>query len=349
MRSPRGNLHCVVAAGLLISLICAGFSGGPVRAADGQATLSVAEVASLIPQIEAAERALQNIKVESEAWVETRTKPADPWVRTPEYVLSTAWFEGAPRGKMRVDVHKQVSEWREGPAPYYEEAYSMGFDGRHGRVAKKAFGYNGSTYPEKRGELYSAIPPRLNTGWCNGFTGGRFSLYFFFRNDLRSSSFSQLLQKVTSPGVAESNPFSFSVEDFQKVQCIKIASAVGQDKVRLTYWLDPSRGYALRGYELVNIRDDESEWLVSRIVVSNLREAAPGVWWPVDASDESSPPRPGEPYRRFIYHASNVVANQEDFNERVFTVPFGEGSLVVDKANRLKFRVVQGQMVEENK
>jgi hypothetical protein len=340
----------MVRAGLLIDfMICAGFSGGLVRAADVQPTLSVAEVASLIPEIEAAEQALQNIQVESEAWVETRAKPTDPWVRTPEYVSSTAWLEGVPRGRMRVDVQKQVSEWREGPAPYYEEAYSMSFDGRQGRVAKKSFGYSGSTYPEKRGELYAEIPPRLNTGWCNDFTGGRFSLYFFFKNDLRCSSFSQLLRKVTTSDVSGTNPFRFSVEDFQKVQCVKIASAVGGDKVRLTYWLDPSRSYALRGYELANIRDDGSEWLVSRIVINNLREAAPGVWWPVDASDESSSPQPGGLYRRFVYHASSVVANQKDLGEQLFSVPFAEGSLVVDRVSHVKFRGVRGQMVEQKK
>jgi hypothetical protein len=349
MNSGNLNRGCISLGRPLASLLCLAVCAGLAWSAQERTPLSLVEAASLIPQVEAAERAFRNLKVESEAHLETKTSPEDPWQRTPVCVSSTAWFEGFPRAKIRVDVGKEVSQWLDGAAPYYEESYSMAFDGREGRLVKKTFGYNGQTHADSEGELVSEIPRRLNTGWCNGFTGGRFSLYFFFANDPRCHSFSQMLRETTSSRTTEARPFDFSVEMFQGTHCIKIASALGGDKMRVAYWLDPSRGYALRGYELVNIREDGSEWLVSRITVSKVKQVAPGVWWPLDASDESSPPRPGEPYRLFTYHASDAVANRKDFDEQIFTVPFAEGSLVNDKINHTKFRVVQGQKVEEKR
>jgi hypothetical protein len=64
MRIPKGNTHWVVAIGILTCLIHPELSGGLVRAVDAKATLSATEVAALIPEIEAAERALRNIKIE---------------------------------------------------------------------------------------------------------------------------------------------------------------------------------------------------------------------------------------------------------------------------------------------
>lgn len=327
---------------LLLTFVCLVCSEVHVQAQQSKSFLSIEEVKALIPQIEAAERTLLNIKIESEAWTETKTNlsdPCDPWQRTPIYISSTAWFDGRPRGKAKVDVHKQILEWQEGAAPYIEESYSAGFDGHYGRLAKHTFGHSGRTHHSKRGKLLADAPKVLRTGWCNAFTGIRFSLYFFFNNDRDFSKLSQFLRKITSPDVVKLNAFEFTREEFQGTQCIKIDSAFDRHIVRTTYWLDPSHGFALRGYELVNIQKNGSEWLVSRITVSKLKEASPGVWWPIEASAESGPSRPGKPYRRFVYRASNVVANDPNFDEKIFTVEFPDGYLVDDQVTGRKYKV----------
>lgn len=39
----------------------------------------------------------------------------------------------------------------------------------------------------------------------------------------------------------------------------------------------------------------------------------------------------GKPWKRIVYRASKVVANDPNFDESVFTVPFPEGYKVEDK------------------
>jgi len=320
------------------------YSEGRVEAQQSKSVLSTKEVKALIPQIERAERSLLNIKIESEAWVETKTKlsdPCEPWEQTPIYISSTAWFDGLPNSKARFDVHKEVLEWQEGAAPYVEESYSIGFDGHQGRLAKHTSGHSGQTHHIKTGKVLAEAPEALRTGWSNAFTGGRFSLYFFFNNDREFNLLSQFVSKITSAELVKLNSFEFTVEAFQAVECIKIDSTFDRQIARMTIWLDPSHGFALRGYELINTREDGSEWLVSRIRVTKLKEVCAGVWWPIEAYAESGPSRPGKPYRRFVYRASNVVANDPNFDEKIFTVPFRDGYLIDDKVRGVNYRVGQ--------
>ena len=44
-------------------------------------------------------------------------------------------------------------------------------------------------------------------------------------------------------------------------------------------------------------------------------------------------------YNRIVYRASNVVANDPNFDESIFTVPFPEGYLIDDKVTGKKYRI----------
>jgi len=315
-----------------------------VEAQEPKSALMVEDVKALIPAIEAVERSLLNIKIESEAWVETKASlsdPCEPWKRTPIYVSSTAWLDGRMRSKAKVDVHKQVLEWEQGAAPFAESSYSVGFDGKYGRVANHTTGHSAKTYPVKEGRILSHAPRRMTTGWCKRFTGSRFSLHFFFNNDRDFSTLSQFLRKITSADVVKLNAFKFTWEKLQGVQCIKIDSAFDRHKARITYWLDPSHGFALLGHDNISIREDGSEQVSKRIRVTKVKEVASGIWWPMEASMVSKPYAPGKPYERFVYRASIVVANDPDFDETVFTVPFPPGYLIDDKVNGRKYTVRQ--------
>ena len=301
--------------------------------------LSPEDVNALIPQIEAAERKLLNIKIKSEAWWETKTDlydPCEPWQRTPVYTSCTAWFGGCPRNKARVDVHKQVLKWIDGAAPYIEESYSVGFDGRHGRIAYRTTKHSGRTRYAKEGELLSGAPPRLVS--TDVPTGAKFSLYSFF--DEEGYTFSQFFKAAISPAALEAKAFEVAIEEFQGVECIKFGSGEQTwGHISISWWLDPSRGFALLGHDNIRIREDGSERVSTRIRVTKLKEAAPGVWWPTEAYGESGLSKPGEPYSRTVYRASSVVANDPNFDEAIFTVPFPEGYLIDDQIAGKKYKV----------
>ena len=312
-----------------------------VQAEDAKSVISVGELKDLAVIIESVEKSLLNLKVESEMWMETKeslSDPCEPWKRTPVYVSSIAWFDGRPRGKAKVDVHKQVLKWRDGAAPYAESSYSVGFDGTHGRVVNHTTGHSGKTYYRKEGRILSHAPKRLTTGWSDRFTGLRFSLNFFFNG--KDYTFSDLFRWAEDPNTLVLSSFKFTQEMFQGVQCIKIASK-GTQRYQKSQWLDLKRGFALLGDKYTSILEDGTERLVSFSKVSKLKEVAPGIWWPMEASMVSRPYEPGKSYERFIYRASNVVANDPNFDESVFTVPFPEGYLVDDQVTGRKYTVGQ--------
>jgi hypothetical protein len=312
-----------------------------VRAEEAKSVLSIGELKDLAEIIESVEKSLLNLKVESEIWMETKeslSDPCEPWKRTPVYVSSTAWFDGRPRGKAKVDVHKQVLEWQDGAAPYAESSYSVSFDGTHGRVVNHTIGHSGKTYPRKEGRILSHAPKRLTTGWADLFTGLRFSLNFFFNG--KDYTFSDLFRWAEDPNTLVLSSFQFTQEMFQGVKCIKIASKES-NQYKKSQWLDLERDFALLGDKHTSILEDGTERLVSFSNVSKLKEVAPGIWWPMEASMVSRPFDPGKPWRRYVYVASNVVANDPNFKESVFNAPFPEGYLIDDKVTGRKYTVGQ--------
>jgi len=320
--------------GIFLILLGTSFA---VHAEDPKLVLSPEDVNALIPQIEAAERNLLNIKIESEAWVEEKAElsdPCEPWQRTPVYTSCTAWLDGRSRSKARVDVHKQVLKWIDGAAPYGEESFSLAFDGQHGRVVDRTFGHSGKTHFSKRGKLLPDAPPRL--GSTGVHTGAKFSLYFFFNEEGRK--FSQYFRLAISPAALEAKAFEVAFEEFQGVECIRVGSRE-QKWGHISWWLDPSRGFALLGHDNISIRGDGSERVSTRVRVTKLKEVAPGVWWPTEAYAESGLSKPGEPYSRTVYRASNIVANAPNFDGSIFTVPFPEGYLVDDRVSGKRYKV----------
>jgi len=311
-----------------------------VQAEKPMLPLSAEDINVLIPEIKAAEeKRFSNLKIDSEVWVETKadlSDPCEPWQRTPVYTSSTAWFSGGPEGKARVDIHKKVLEWIDGAAPYSETSYSEGFDGRYGRFVMHSSGYNEQTFPAKRGRILPDAPEGLKSGWTKRFTGRAFSLNFFFSDE--NYTFSDLFRWADDPNTKVISCFTFTREEFQGVQCIKIASKAAEFS-RQSYWLDPNRGFALLGHKYTTTLEDGTEVLRNYIEVSKLKEVAAGIWWPTEASKVSRPYEPGKPYRRFVYRASNVVANNPNFDENIFTVPFPDGYLIDDQVAGRKYTV----------
>jgi len=320
------------------------FGTSIVKAQKSKVILSVQDKRKLISEIKASERSLSNLKVESEAWVEEKSStsslsdPCEPWKRTAICAITTAWFDGRPKGKRRVDVHLEVTEWREGAAPYFEKSYSLGFDGQYGRIAEHSTGYSGKTYPSRRGEILPSVPRQLKLKYLYSCTGRQFSSIFFFGEE--GFTFSQLAEASITPAALEAKTFEFTLEEFQGVECIKLGSG-HQKWGHISYWLDPARGFALLGHDNISVREDGAERVSTRIRVTKLKEVDPNTWWPMEAYVESDRHEPGEPYKRTVYRASDVVANDPNFDETIFTVPFHDGYLVDDQVADRKYTVGQ--------
>lgn len=342
----RGLYYLVMVFVLFGSLVIA-------QAKEPNPVLSANELKKLATEIAAIEKSLLNVKIESEAWIETKASlsdPCEPWQRTPICAASTAWFDGHPKGKVRVDVQKEVTVWIQGHAPYFKHAFSIGFDGQYGRVAYHTTGYPGKTYPLKEAKILPDAPKNLRSTWVARFAGIHFSLHFFFADiAVIDYTFSDIFRWASEPNCPAAFPFEFSREEFEGAECIKVALKGAKGPVTI-WWLDPSRGFALLGHKYITRLANDTARTASFMKVSKLKEVAPGLWWPMEASIVSAPMESGETYEhfvhgssnvyeRFVYRASNVVANDPNFDESIFTVPFPDGYLIDDQVTSRKYRV----------
>lgn len=290
------------------------------------------ELKKLATKIEAVENSITNIRFEADSWVEHGPSASGPWQKTPICHSKTAWAQKGPAGKARVDMHKEVFEWIDGPTPFGEQGYSVSFDGQHGRYVRHTAGPIGEPHPVKRGEILPEVPKRLEHG--NFDTGAYYSLPFF---DGEIYKFSKIFQLASDPNSEVASELEFTLEEFEGAECIKIRSRLYD----VTYWLDPAHGFALRGKKSVAQYEDGHEELVKFVKVTKLIEVADGVWWPMEVYSVSRPYEEGKPWRRFVYRASNVVANDPNFDESVFTVPLPDGYLIDDKVAGKKYKVGQ--------
>jgi hypothetical protein len=295
--------------------------------------LSPKKLKELASEIEVAENSISNVKIESQSWLETKTDFYDPlesWQKTPIYHSQTAWAHNGPPCKVRVDMNKEVFEWKDGPTPFGEESYSLSFDGQETRYIHRAAGPLSQTHPVKKGQILPEAPKRLEHG--NFDTGAYYSLPYF---DVEMYKFSEVFRLASDPNSEVASELEFTLEEFEGFECIKIRSRMYD----VTYWLEPSRGFALRGKQSIARYEDGREEIVKLVKVTKLEEVAHGVWWPLEVSSISRPYAPGKPWRRFVYSASNVVANNPNFDDSVFTITFPTGYTIDDKVQGKTYKV----------
>jgi len=334
------------------------FSG--TSAEESSFELSAEDMKNVAQSIRAVEDALLNIRIDSNCWVEQGLSPSGPWERTPVQFSTTAFFEKISSSRARIDFHKSVGPWENGAAPYLEESYSVSFDGVQGRRKAISSSYSGNTFDIDRGSILPESPLEL-TG-CGRITGIETSLFFYYRNMPAPfpKRFSANFEGAADPNsflsaLAAADPnylnikpldHKIVVEEFRGIQCIKLACAGNSSRDK--WWLDPSRGFALLRHDSLQEDQYGNEQLKSSINVTKLKEVAENIWWPMEAYFVSCPYEIDDPWKRVVYRASNVVANDPNFNESIFTVPFPVGYLIDDQVTGKKYRVGEDPNAPKN-
>jgi hypothetical protein len=301
--------------------------------------LSAKEVQALIPEFEASEERLLNIKVKAEVWTEESASRSGPWERGATYINATSWLEDGSARKIRMDVDSEVTEgyWFDQARFLTEEkGYKVSFDGTQGRVIYDHETMEGGrTRPLKKGEILNDVPQMLKFKPTNLVTGMPLTMqgYFFYNKEM--DSFSRSFGTAGFRQAIEMKAVEFSRETYDGIPCIRFSSK-GQPSLRVSYWFDPNRGLALLGYENVSIAKDGKEFVNERIRINKLEKVADGLWWPLEAvieSDKQDQRKKDLPYQRIVFHATDVVANDPNFDNGTFSISFPEGYTVENKIN----------------
>ena len=302
-----------------------------------ETTLSTEKLKCIAKSIRTIEDSLENIRIDCNAWVEKGPSAAGPWERTPVFWSMTAYYDKIESDRVRIDVHKSVTKWKNGAAPYFQESFSIGFDGEEGRIVKISASYNGKTFDRDTAFIYPKPPMRLKG--LDQVTGIEASLFFHYRYmpEPLPKRFSANFEAAADPNsflvaLAKSDPNYSNIEpvdskvgfaQLEGIECIKTVCTPGPSVHQ--WWLDPNRGFALLRFEHLQKDEKGNERLVELIEVTKLKQFAENIWWPMEAYFVQRPRQGENSYRRIVYRASDVIVNDPNFDESVFTVPIPEG------------------------
>jgi len=271
-------------------------------------------------EIQSNETKLLNVRVEGSSYSERWNDSSQEWEYNGED-HATSWFEGVPRGKRRIDHHKWVAPWVDGLAPFLEQTISSIYDGRISQTLQTRSGPSNAVSSSGSGD----IEPGLSLGVASAASGWGYSLYGAYEHSgyisrlFTSSPVTQLLVQKTS---------------FNGIECIKLDVFISGLRT-VTFWFDPQRSYALIGCD--NYYGDGSSSIARSMIVHELSEVAPGVYYPTKATSQSNL---GNGMRtRSRFEASSVVANDPKFSDDIFTMNWPPQTRVRDLISSNSFVV----------
>jgi hypothetical protein len=350
--TERGNMNNLKVKFVYFVFLALLFLVNDITAEETASKLSAEELKTVAQSIRAVEDALLNVRIDSNSWVEHGPSSSGPWERTPVCFSTSAFFENISSSRARIDFHKSVLPWVNGAAPYLKESYSVSFDGVQGRRKAISSSHSGKSFDRDRGSILAEAPLQLTS--CGKITGIEASLFFYYRNmpaplpkrfsvsfeGAADPNYFLSVLAAADPKYSNRKPLKSKVvlEKLGGIQCIK-AACIPDDSFRQEWWLDPNRGFALLRFDDLRKDQDGNEQVKSSINVTKLEEVAENIWWPMEAYFVQCPRETDKPWKRIVYRASNVVANDPNFDEGIFTVPFPDGYLIDDQVAGRKYKV----------
>ena len=290
---------------VLVPFFCASFPS----LSFAEETPSAEQVMS---SVAAAERALINVQIHNfRLTKQIRGKDSTDWKTSLYTIAGDAWYNGLRNSKVRVDVSRGITKWTGGSDPWAEYSRDYSFDGKIGRLVNRASGRLGTVIPEHTGELLPDAPPELRDRYQGYADGTSFSLNFY-DGDGSGGTLSHLFAQARSAKL----PLYISWDSVFGDRVLRV-SLINPGVRKLTFWLDPAHGYALRKAERTADLGAPDPLILESTEVPQLTNAGGGIWFPIAASRDGMDPDPGNRGGRekLWFQADKVEANDPSFDE----------------------------------
>jgi hypothetical protein len=230
-------------------------------------------------------------------------------------VALTAWYDGIPGGKARIDFNHATRPWQQGAGPFSWDVSDYAFDGKVDRWLQTEIGTpQQPTKIQPHGQMAARRGSfcnydTLESGWEICIYGGV--------NGLIAS------QALTDPNVH----YEAEMAKFAGRDCIKLTKTAPDAG---SAFFDPARGYAFLGKE-----GYKAGQLIYRTTILKLSEPAPGIFYPSKALVEFNYPLvQGDPpgtRSRGTFQATSIVVNDTDFDSDIFSIPWPPGAAVYNR------------------
>ena len=334
---------------LRLSLISLVFACSTLCSKGDEAVLSVDNLAKIIA---ASESQLRNLTVTARQTQMFWDESMGQWKDAGDANL-TMWLDGKPDSKMRIDFQHRRSRWINGAKPFFTDSCVITYNGQVGqvleRVPDKVLLEHKNVCP--RGRI-TGDRPNMSVADCG--SGWLASLYGVEEGrKMRLSELIELIKGMTnSAGFSiVSTNYIFST-NYNGIACVQLTlkeypvrtgriqdsscntQGWGLAQARTDWFLDPSRNYALLGYKIVMPCSGSSH----ECVVGELIEPAPGVFYPKKAAFYAVG-RDGKPKSLITYEGLNIVANDPNFSDDIFSMQWPTGAMVRDEVFGTTFKI----------
>jgi hypothetical protein len=280
-------------------------------------------ISELAQTISAAEGRLKNLSVTASYAGEIAQKFGDHWDDEGSGML-TAWFSGAPGGKLRINYDRQRALWVGGPVPFTDEQFDDAFNGRERRLLWFRSGSSRNPDFHLRGRLEAV----RQLGFNSFATGWGASIYGVLDGD-NPETLSNAILTASRIGTAQ---LAIASEAYGGINCVTL-SILRHGNVTTKWYFDPDSQYALKRQENFSANGK----LTCDLVVEQLANPSPGIFYPMKSTRNDF--QDGRPWRRYQYKAGTVVANDPKFSDDIFTIKWPPHTSVYDTLADVVFTV----------
>ncbi len=275
-----------------------------------------------------------NLHVTGEVYAEEWDKIEQKWTYAGEE-RATVWYLGVPARKVRFDFDEQVSQWVDGSAPFSLNVFSYACDGRIRQWLTRREGDPHATAPTSpRGEIHTLESSIIDSLYDVG--GWPYSLYGGLG-----------LNRKPVSAIFTEHPFTALHLEAKRVifnglPSIELHASSKRAFCKLTWYFDPAREFALVGAKLTETNDViNQEW-----TADELQQVQPGIYYPTKVTSQGvlchdGTRIAGQPCWRRRYKASEVVMNDPNLSDEVFTIKWPVGAVVHDNVAGITFTVGQ--------
>jgi len=272
-------------------------------------------IEDVIAHIQESERGLDNIQITAKYSSKRWNRSSEKWEDGGDAKF-TAWLDGLPKSKMKIDFDRRRTVWTNGAAPFHEDSVVLAYNGRTGQTRTSTL----------RGTVTADRPnmgvARFGSGW---------SVSLYGAGERKGLRFSEMLRGMIEDA---NTTVSLAQTSFDGLPVLQVIAVEGQGTITYEWNLDPKRNYAV-----LRCKRKEGS-MCSEIVIEELIQVAPSVYYPTKGIYNMVVCSNGDPVAQNSYQVLEIAANTPDLSDEVFNIQFPAGTVIYDEILGNSYEIV---------
>lgn len=273
-------------------------------------TAASLERSEMIKEVQQLEERVSFLKFHADKTWDSWDAENGKWLEDESHLVMDAVLSSTPVGKVFIDVLDQKTRWEQGAAPYYQEAFTIAYNGQiESKITHRA-GLWGKTLAHKEREVRKERSIRIESLEVDLPTS------MTVWRCLGNRRLSDLL-------LDENADISISEETLEGIRTIRLDHREGSGWVT-KYWFDPARTYTVLRIQRCTTSEAKDPKVMTETNTTHIEEIEPGLYFPTEVVGDLWPDNPNTK-QKFVIKASGIDINPSEVNEDTFILDFAKG------------------------